>query len=417
MIPSAAVAAKAHSTACRGCGMNGLEAVLDLGLMPHADGFVEPVDAPTEDPCWPLEVAFCPYCTLVQILESPPPSQLFGSDYHYRSGVIDGWLAHIETQAQRLIDELELGPDHRVIEIGSNDGSFLGAFKRAGIEVLGIDPAPGPVSYARAAGIPTHAAFFDKELSASLRAEGGAADLIIGTNVLAHTPDPNGLLAGVATLLKPKGLAMFEVPYVRDLISSRAFDTIYHEHHTYFSVSALEPLFARHGLVIRSVETVPVHGGSLRVFAGLDARQEASVAELRRQEISLGMDRLDYYRHFAHDCDDLVRQLRALLIPLKSRGARIAAYGAAAKGTILLNAAQLGRGLVDFVVDRNPEKQGRLVPRVRLPIRPPGALLEEQPEYVLILAWNWADEIMEQQQAFHRQGGRFVMPLPTPNVV
>ncbi len=416
MIPGPAVRRKAHGTGCRSCGEQGLVAVLDLGPMPHADGFLSTQQLSLTEPKWPLEVAFCPHCTLLQVLESPAPKHLFGDDFQYYSGVIPGFVAHVTQQAQRLIAEHQLSAGHLVLEVGSNDGTLLRAFQAAGVGVLGVDPAPGPVAAARAAGVPTRQQFFGLEVARQLAAEGLQADLVLGNNVLAHTPDPNDFVAGIATLLKADGLAQFEVPYLGDLVAIHAFDTIYHEHHCYFSVSALRHLFARHGLNVMDVEPIAVHGGSIRVSVGR-GEAGARVGDYLVDERRRGLTDSHFYADFATECAERLSSLRRCLLALQAEGARIAAYGAAAKGTVLLNAGGFATGLIEFVVDRNPHKQGRYVPGVRLPIDHPDRLLGERVDYALVLAWNWADEILAEQTAFAASGGRFVIPLPELRIV
>jgi hypothetical protein len=282
---------------------------------------------------------------------------------------------------------------------------------------LGIDPAPGPVAAARARGIDTLQAFFGAQLARELAAQGKIADVIHANNVLAHVADTNGFVAGIATLLKDDGVAIIEAPYVRDLIDHGEFDTIYHEHLCYFSVTALRNLFERHGLFLNRVEPLAIHGGSLRLFVEKQARPTRSLAEYLDSERRLGLDRLAYYAGFSVRVAAIRSELTALLQDLKRRGARIAGYGAAAKGTIMLNYAGVGPDLLDFVVDRNVHKQGRYIPGVRLPIEPPERLLQAQPDYVLILPWNFKEEIMTQQHEYRRRGGRFIVPVPRPSIL
>jgi SAM-dependent methyltransferase len=283
--------------------------------------------------------------------------------------------------------------------------------------VLGIDPAPGPVAAARARGVETLQAFFGRELARQLAADGRLADVIHANNVLAHVADTNGFVAGIGTLLKDDGVAVIEVPYVKELIDHGQFDTIYHEHLCYFSVTALTRLFQRHGLSLNRVEPLEIHGGSLRLFVGKRERGDASVAEYLQAERRAGVDRLEYYAGFSQRVGRIRSELLALLGRLKREGARIAGYGAAAKGTILLNFAGIGREMLEFVADRNVHKQGRFVPVVRLPIVSPERILETRPDYVLILPWNFKEEIMEQQAEYRRRGGRFIVPVPEPVIV
>ncbi|MGH8302479.1 MAG: class I SAM-dependent methyltransferase, partial [Steroidobacteraceae bacterium] len=303
------------------------------------------------------------------------------------------------------------------VELASNDGYLLQYYRARGIPVLGIDPAPGPVAAARTRGVETLLAFFGLDLAHRLAADGRLADVIHANNVLAHVADTNGFVAGIAALLKEDGVAVIEVPYVKELIEHGEFDTIYHEHLCYFSVTALARLFERHGLVLNRVQPLAIHGGSLRLFVGPREREDRSVAEYLAAERQAGMDGFEYYAGFSRKVESIRSGLTELLGRLKREGARIAGYGAAAKGTILLNFAAVGGEVLEFVADRNVHKQGRYVPGVRLPIVPPERILESQPDYLLILPWNFKEEIMEQQGEYRRRGGRFIVPVPEPVIV
>ncbi len=402
---------------CRSCGGNRLEIFLSLGRLPLSDDFLSPERLAREEPRYPLDVAFCHDCTLVQILETVPPEELFGEDYPYFSSFTDALLAHSRANVEARIAERGLGPDSLVIELASNDGYLLQYYRQQGIPVLGIDPAPGPVRAAREKGIETLQAFFGRELASELAASGRRADVVHANNVLAHVADTNGFVAGIATILKPDGVAVIEAPYVRDLIDHGEFDTIYHEHLCYFSVTALTALFGRHGLHLNRVERLPIHGGSLRLFVEHREAPEASVTGLLEEERELGITGFDYYARFGERVADIRERLTALLRGLKEEGARIVGYGAAAKGTILLNYCGIGSDILDYVVDRNVHKQGRYVPGVRLRIEPPSRIMETRPDYLLILPWNFKDEIIAQQAAFREGGGRFILPIPEPVVI
>jgi SAM-dependent methyltransferase len=304
-----------------------------------------------------------------------------------------------------------------VVELASNDGYMLRNFADRRIPVLGIDPAPGPAEAARAAGLPTLEVFFGEDVARGLRSEGTRADVVIANNVLAHVPDLNGFVEGIRIVLKDDGVAVIEAPYVKDLIDRCEFDTIYHEHLCYYSVSALVPLFSRHGLTLQRVEHHPIHGGSLRLFAGTGGESEDSVRAYLEEERRAGLTEARYYRDFAARVRAIQSDLLAKVTELKETGNRVAGYGAAAKGTILLNSTGLGSDLIDFVVDRNVHKQGRYVPGVRIPIDGPERLLADMPDYVLLLAWNFTDEILAQQEEYRRRGGRFLIPVPEPVVV
>ena len=402
---------------CRSCGGTELSVFLSLGDLPLSDGLVTAADLERQEPRYPLDVAFCPHCTLVQILETVPPEQLFGADYPYFSSFTDTLLEHSAANVQARIAERQLDGSSMVVELASNDGYLLQYYQARGIPVLGIDPAPGPVAAARKRGIETLQAFFGRDLAARLAADGRRADVIHANNVLAHVADTNGFVAGIGVLLKEDGVAVIEAPYVKELIDHGEFDTIYHEHLCYFSVTALAQLFRRHGLSLNRVEPLEIHGGSLRLFVGRRSQADRSVDEYLQAEQASGMGRLEYYSDFSSRVERIRSELLALLERLRRGGAHIAGYGAAAKGTILLNFSGIGPEVLGFVADRNVHKQGRYIPGVRLPIAPPARILEDQPDYLLILPWNFKEEIMEQQSEYRRRGGRFIVPVPQPVIL
>ncbi|BCX18721.1 MAG: NDP-hexose 3-C-methyltransferase [Geminicoccaceae bacterium] len=404
-------------SACRSCGGGELLPVLSLGNLPLSDGFLRADELDRPEPRYPLDVAFCPACGLVQILDTVPPEILFGRDYPYFSSVSATLLAHSKAHVAERLPELPPGPDTLVLELASNDGYLLQFYRDAGVRMLGVDPAPGPVAAAREKGIETIEAFFSRALAEALVADGRRADLLHANNVLAHVADVHGFLEGIRLVLKDGGRAVIEVPYVRDLVEKLAFDTIYHEHLCYFSVHAVDRLVRPHGLFLSRVERVPIHGGSLRLVLSKEDRPDATVAAILAEERAIGLDRHAWFASFAARVERLRADLRALLHDLKASGKRVAAYGAAAKGTILLNACGLGPELVQWVADKNPFKQGRFVPGVRLPIVPPARILEEMPDLLLILPWNIEAEIVAQEAAYHERGGRFLVPLPEPRIV
>lgn len=404
-------------SACRSCGGGELLPVLSLGSLPLSDGLLREDELDRPEPRYPLDVAFCPGCGLVQILDTVPPEILFGRDYPYFSSVSATLLAHSKAHVAERLPELPPGPDTLVLELASNDGYLLQFYREAGVRVLGIDPAPGPVAAARAKGIETIEAFFSRALGEALVADGRRADLVHANNVLAHVADVHGFLDGIRLVLKDGGRAVIEVPYVRDLVEKLAFDTIYHEHLCYFSVTALDRLVRPHGLFPSRVERVPIHGGSLRLFLTKDERPDATVEAILAEERAIGLDRHAWFASFAARVERLRADLHALVRDLVRSGERVAAYGAAAKGTILLNACGLGPELVEWVADKNPFKQGRFVPGVRLPIVAPARILEEMPDVLLILPWNIEAEIVAQEAAYRERGGRFLVPLPEPRIV
>jgi SAM-dependent methyltransferase len=406
------------ATACRGCGRSGLEVVLDLGDMPLANAILEESDLGRPEPRYPLALAYCPDCWLVQITETVAPDLLF-RDYTYFSSVSDAFVEHARGIAERLIAERSLGSDSLVVELASNDGYLLQHYARAGVPVLGIDPARNVAEVATARGVPTLAEFFTRDLADELAGSGRTADVIHANNVIAHVPDLNGFVAGIARILKPGGVAVIETPYLRELVERLEFDTIYHEHVFYHSLTALSRVFERNGLTVVDVERISVHGGSLRVFAMRSEAAEPSeaVRSLLAEETAVGLCSPEYYAAFAGRVEALGRELRAALEDLRAKGHTVAAYGAAAKGAVLLNAFDIGPDLISFVADRSPYKQGYLMPGVHIPIVGPEQLVARRPEECLLLAWNFADEILAQQAEYRRLGGRFIIPVPKLTLV
>ncbi len=415
---------------CRSCGASELTTFLSLGAMPLADGLLKPEDLDAFEPRFPLDVALCRGCSLVQILETVPPEVLFCRDYPYFSSFSETLLAHSRRNVEALVASRGLGPKSLAVELASNDGYLLQYFVKRGVPVLGIDPAEGPVAAARARGIPTLQAFFGRDLALELRREGKRADVIVANNVLAHVADLNGFVAGIALLLKDDGVAVIECPYVKDLVDDAEFDTIYHEHLCYFSVTALDALFRRHGLSLVHLDRLPIHGGSLRLYvepaggpgraapaSGPAGGRGEAVARALEAEARAGLDDIGYYAGFAARVEAIRAGLRTLLSDLKGCGKRIAGYGAAAKGAVLLNYAGIDGRFLDYIVDRNVHKQGRYVPGVRLPIHDPARLLDDRPDYVLLLPWNLRNEVLRQQREYRVGGGRFIIPIPHLEIV
>ena len=403
---------------CRSCGGNQGRLVLDLGLQPLANNLLRPEDLGKTEPRFPLRLFICPACWLLQIADLVPPVELF-SEYLYFSSFSDAMLQHARQAAERYRREFALGPQSFVVEIASNDGYLLRNFVAARIPCLGIEPAANVAKAARERGVETLVDFFDEALARRLNAAGKTADLLLGNNVFAHAPETNDFVAGLRELIKPKGRIVLEFPYAVDMMEKCEFDTVYHEHVFYFSLTALLPLFERHGLSIFHAEKIPIHGGSLRLFAGhADAHPvQPSMETLLSDESRRGVATLDYFHGFADRAQAIKSDLTKLLSDLKRQGTRIAAYGAAAKGSTLLNFCGPNRETFEFVADRSTFKQGRFTPGLHLPIVPPERLLQQMPDYTLLLTWNFADEILAQQRAYCERGGKFILPIPEVKVV
>lgn len=401
---------------CISCSSQRLVPVLSLGTTPLANALLTRENLDAVEPRFPLDLVFCQDCALVQITESVPPVEMF-SDYAYFSSFSDTIVASAKDIATRLVTNRRLGAGSLVVELASNDGYLLQHYVAAGVPVLGIEPAANIARVANQRGIRTRSEFFGLDCAESMVAEGLAADVVHANNVLAHVPDLNGFVAGIAALLKPEGVVVVEFPYVRDMIEKCEFDTIYHEHLCYFSVSAVSTLFARHGLQLIDVERLPIHGGSLRLFASKAAEPGAATQRLLAEEREAGMLGFDYYAGFADRVAALREELLALLAKLKREGCSIAAYGASAKGSTLLNFFGIGRETLDYVVDRSTEKQGRYTPGTRLPILSLSRLAEDKPDYLLLLSWNFLDEVLAQQSDYRTGGGKFIVPVPEVRVV
>jgi SAM-dependent methyltransferase len=404
---------------CRSCGAPLTHLFADLGSSPLANTYLTEAQLEEPEPFYPLRVYVCEECFLVQLPETVSPEEIF-SDYAYFSSYSDSWLRHARAYAEHMIERLDLDKTSKVVEIGSNDGYLLQYFKEHGVPVLGIDPAANIASAAQEAGIPTVVDFFGLDTAHRLRAAGEEADLLVGNNVLAHMPDLTGFVAGVKILLKPDGVATLEFPHLLRLIESGEFDTIYHEHLYYISLIAVERPFAQGGLTVFDVEELPTHGGSLRIYAkhseGNSKAVDSAVHDLRARERHAGLERMDIYGSFDDRARDVKRGLLEFLIRAKREGKSIVAYGAAAKGNTLLNYCGIRQDFLDYVVDRSPHKQGLFLPGTHLPILDPSVVAQTKPDYLLILAWNLRDEIMEQMSHVRAFGCKFVVPIPETTV-
>jgi SAM-dependent methyltransferase len=410
---------------CRSCNSSDIAPILSLGSTPLANSLLTAESLSQPEPRYPLDLVLCNQCTLVQIIETVAPEILF-RNYVYFSSFSDTALENARQIAERMIGRLALDPQSLAAEIGSNDGYLLRHYHAQGIPVLGIEPATNIAQVAQNRGIRTLCEFFTADLARALNQSGQRADVIHANNVMAHVADLRGFVRGLSYFLKEDGMAVVEAPYLKETIDHTEFDQIYHEHLCYFSLTALEDLFRRHDLQVVDVERLPIHGGSLRVFvqrtrdergSSIERTPSNAVRDLMAEEAGWGVGDIAFYRHFQVKVEQLRSQLLDLLSSYKQQGKRIAVYGASAKGSTLLNYFGLGRETLDYVVDRSTVKQGLYTPGTHLPILAPEKLVEDMPDFVLLLTWNFADEILAQQAEYRQRGGKFIIPIPQLKVV
>ena len=404
---------------CRLCDVPLNETFLDLGMSPLANSFLKPERLREMEPFYPLRAFVCASCMLVQLEEYESPSKIF-SDYAYFSSYSMSWLAQCRTYADEMISRFDLGAESRVVEIASNDGYLLQFFQAKGIPVLGIEPAANVAEVARENGIPTHTLFFNEGSAAELVRQAYAADLLVANNVLAHVPDLHSFVSGIKIILKPAGVVTLEFQHLLQIIRHAQFDTIYHEHFSYLSLHVVEKLLSSHGLAVFDVEELPTHGGSLRVYVrhAEDHTKPLNdnVVRLRACESAAELNRLETYTAFSERVKDVKCNLLEFLIRSRRQGKRVVGYGAPAKGNTLLNYCGIGRELLPYTVDRSPHKQGLCLPGTHLPIEHPEKIRETRPDYVLILPWNFREEIAEQMSHIREWGAHFVVPIPSVEV-
>jgi SAM-dependent methyltransferase len=419
MVETMANAAPGGPKPCRFCGAPLTVVFADLGMCPIANSLVPEARLSAMEPFYPLRALVCERCFLVQAEEFEAPEGIF-ADYTYFSSYSTSWLAHCQAYTDQIVERLSLGPQHTVVEVGSNDGYLLQYFHEHGIRVIGIEPAGNVAQEALVKGIPTIVRFFGSELAKELRDE-SAADLLIGNNVLAHMPDVNSFVAGMKLLLKPGGVITVEFPHLMRLVEENQFDTIYHEHFSYFSFLTVTRIFERHGLRVFDVEELPTHGGSLRVYARHtenEALPETDrVGELAARELAAGYEQLGVYTSFGERMAETKRRVLRCLIDAADEGKTIVGYGAPAKGTTLLNYCGVGTDLIAYTVDKSPHKQGHYLPGIHIPIREPGEIRRTRPDYVFILPWNLKDEIMDEMSFVRDWGGRFMVRAPEMTIV
>ncbi len=417
-IPTQTMTTPAQDLVCRSCGAPLDRVMVDLGSSPLANSYLSSAALARAELFLPLCVYVCERCWLCQLPECATPQEIF-SDYAYFSSFSTSWLEHARTYVDAMVPRFGLGMHSRVVEIASNDGYLLKNFVERGIPVLGVEPAANVAEAARKIGIPTEVRFFGRDAARDLAARGFAADLLLGNNVLAHVPDLDDFVGGLALLLKPEGVLTMEFPHLVRMIDGNQFDTIYHEHYSYFSFVAVERVFAAHGLELFDVEELATHGGSLRIFARhrtasgeISGPRTPRVADLLARERAAGVESLAYYAGYSERVRETKRALLDFLIREKRAGKSIVGYGAPAKGNTLLNYCGVRGDFLDYTVDRSPHKQGLFLPGTRIPIRAPEAIFETRPDFILILPWNLSAEIATQMAAIRDWGGRFLVAIP-----
>jgi SAM-dependent methyltransferase len=409
------------TSTCRFCATSLHQTFADLGMSPISNAFIKADRAKQGEKFYPLHAYVCDRCLLVQLEEFETPSEIFNAEYAYFSSYSSSWLEHSRRYVTDMLDRFQLDAQSQVVEIASNDGYLLQYFQERGIPVLGIEPAANVAAVARAKGIDSLVQFFSVETATQLVRAGRRADLLLGNNVLAHVPDLNDFVAGLKLLLAPGGVITMEFPHLLNLIQQNQFDTIYHEHFSYFSLLAVDKIFAHHGIVLFDVEQLPTHGGSLRIYGRHQENRErpigGNIDRLKAAERSAGLEEISTYHAFASQIQTIKRQLLTFLIQAQERGQQVVGYGAPAKGNTLLNYCGVKTDLLAYTVDASPHKQNMLLPGTRIPVYAPQKILETRPDYVLILPWNIRQEIMESMQEVRQWGGQFVVPIPELTVL
>ncbi|MDR8390233.1 class I SAM-dependent methyltransferase [Aliifodinibius sp. S!AR15-10] len=404
---------------CRFCNEELSDVFVDLGMSPLSNSYLKASELDQAEQFYPLTAMVCPSCFLVQLREYESPSDIF-SDYAYFSSYSDSWLEHARQYVEMVTERFKISKDSLVVELASNDGYLLKNFLANGVPILGIEPAENVAQAAIEKGIPTLVEFFGRELAEKLASENKRADLIIGNNVLAHVPDINSFVGGIKTLLKPEGVATLEFPHLLNLIEENQFDTIYHEHFSYISFLAVSAIFDSHGMNIFDVDEIPTHGGSLRIYAShkkSSHKEQDSTSALIDKELAAGLDQMSTYYTFSEGVQQVKRDLLEKLIEIKNEGKTIAGYGAAAKGNTLLNYCGIRTDMVDYVVDRNPNKAGKFLPGTHIPVKDVSTIKEDKPDYLFILPWNLKKEIIAQNSFIREWGGKFIIPIPQVQII